>query len=345
MFFEKNPEAQYIDQSGKTRAIKQNGIWVFTEPLHPFPCEVTDFEENDPEAINEFENSDEFQDLRVQKSTTGEEMGVFFRRKEFLYYVPVKYSGNPSEFEFSYLDIRPGKRISEYKKFLDNQKLAKLLKSYTLCYYARHKKYRYKINPEKEYDLEDLKRPYSEECSVFEKKKLVYPSEEIFEACKSFVQVKELNDPYLLDSVALKKRLYGIYERISDYKNFSNQIIFSAPESFKNFILSTSTFGKTKEIFDSFDEKTVEPYLFQNKNVFGGRTVLIQNVDNSNLGYERADKIVKTWEKEKRNLGYYASAEKIDGKREFYDYEKYEGSHEGSFVCSYKEKFMAVLKV
>lgn len=341
MLSEKNPQAQYIDQTGKVRAIMQDGFWIFTEPLHPFPCPIQDFEENDPKAQEFFKNKKIITHLTTKK----EVMGIYFEEEGRQYYVPIKYSGNPSEFEFSYLDIRVGKKAREYKKFLDNQKLAKLLKSYTLCYYARHRKYNYVVDPLHEYDLEDLKKPYSEECSVFKKKKLVYPSEEIFEACKSNTQVKILNDPFLLDSLETKKRLYGIYERISDYKNFSNQIIFSTPEAFKNFILSSSTLGKTKRVFDSFDEKTVEPYLFQNKEVFDGRVVLVQNVDNSDLGYERAKEVVKIWEEEGKNQGYYSDAKKSDEKRKFYDYEKYKGDFEGSFVCFYKDRFMAILRV
>lgn len=334
---EKGVTDQYIDEFGKRRAFKKDDYWFFCEPTFPLPLEIDDYESNSKDAIkfckkyNPIEHYD----------TKGDIMGLYFVIDSMEYYCPIEHSGEKTAFEKSYLDLREGKD-SNYEKFIHNKKLATLIKAYSLSYYARHSSLDYTISPRHQYDLDDLKKKYSEESSVFSNGKLVYPSKKIAESCKSFIRALTLNDPYVMEKIAMKKRPYIASMDISDYKKYYGQMLIGQDDFFKNFILMGK---KDRDVKTEFDLVTSEPYHLKNPDYFGGKLLFIQNVYNADgKGYERCLFVLREWKKSKVNLGYFSDYENVDS-QEYYDFQKDIGKITDSFVCKIGETYFCILSL
>ena len=346
-------ESQYIDSHGKTRAIKvgfeEGDVWIFCEPSHPHPVKVEDFSENAYPVVKKFISS-----LAIDPtyhSLNELLVGVSFVLNGKKYYIPTiatPSSRVESIKATSPLDIRSSKN-SSYEEFSFYRRLSVLLRAYTISYYARHQKVDYIVDAAQVdiYDLDDLKREYSETSSVFRTGKLVYPSQKTADSCISEVKVRMLNDSYLFPKIAARKRPYVFKLPIEDYKKYLGQMIFTSSDSFKSYILGSTAEGSSHEISTEFNERTGEPYLYKRPEVFGGKLFLIQNVYQADEnGYERAAKVVDIWKKTGVNLGFYAEYYgKGTAKPVFYDYELGTGDYSDSFVCKKENIFMAVLTI
>ncbi len=332
---EKGITEQYIDEFGKRRAFKKDDYWFFCEPMFPLPLEISDFESNSKDAIKWCKKYNP----KEHRDTKGEIMGLYFLVDSTEYYCPIEHSGEKTAFEKSYLDLREGKD-STYENFIGNKKLATLLKAYALSYYSRHSKLDYKISPRHQYDLDDLKRPYNEESTVFSDGKLVFPSKKIAESCKSFIKAFMLNDPHIMEKIALKKRPYISSMDISDYKKYYGQMLIGQDDFFKNFILAGK---KERSVKTEFDLTTSEPYHLKNMDYFDGKLLYIQNAYNADSkGYERCFVILREWKNKGVNLGYFSEYENTE-EQEYYDFQKDEGKIAESFICKIGETFFCVL--
>lgn len=336
---EKGITAQYIDEFGKRRAFKKNDYWFFCEPLYPLPVSIEEYKSNKTDAI---EYCKKYNGI-VHLDTKKEVMGVYFQVEGIEYYCPIQHKGEQTPFEKSYLDLRDG-LDDRYEMFVNNKKLATLIKAYSISYYARHSKLDYVISKNHAYDLSDLKNLYREDSSMFIRGKLVYPSEKIAESCSSFIKAMMINDPYIMDKIALKKRPYIASFEIDDYKKYHGQLLISQNDFFKSFILSG---GKNdRKVLKEFDLVTGEPYHLKNPDYFEGKLLYIQNVYNADdKGYERAKYLLDRWKADKTNLGYFSDYAIVDETPVFYDFQKDKGDILSSFVCKMGDIYFCVLSM
>lgn len=374
-YLEARAKSQIIDPRGKLRGYNLENFSIFCEPKRPIPKPINNnFKESSHSEIKEILEFLKIKKYDQEKDDVGEVSGVFFEHSGSKYYIPSKHKGTnlDKNKEYRAFDLRISKKGEEYDDFVYTEKLAHVLREYTLYTFSLFPNEKEELSEKDvviiedyEYDILELgdRLFYLEEegrneimyqwTELRERGRLIFPSQEILDACNTHLKTSLINDRPSVVKLKHAKKIRNRFNKTYDFNIGPAEVVFMNSEAARNYILSLESEKNLGKINRDFLSNTIEPYLFQNPNIFDNRLVIIQNVNNEDgRSYLRSKTIVKKWKKSKENPGYYTQiTERSEGEggdekdKKYYNYQTYEGSSEGSFVCLNGTKYFAVLEV
>lgn len=314
------PISQYVDSFGKTRIIrckKGNSFIDFTvEPIPPLVLKLKDSKveypirklENDilSIAVAQYRNreSEEILQLELNLGNVSSRVAVDIKDLK-IEDLPVKYT------TLRDIDTESSLKVYNYKK-----KISKYLLEYLLKAFAEYttdtenpendipgflkEKIIIGNNIENEIDKiisnDDIVFPttFIEDFFLLRNGKVIVPNRDYLERAIFVLRTSLKNNKENVLSYKNRVNFRGIYNDVSDFKKYSNQIIIKGDEKIDSWIL---TANKNNCVSDSvkIEPFTKEPYFFKNR-VISDSIYLAQNVDS----LEEAVYIYNLWE----NNGY-----------------------------------------
>ena len=304
---------QYIDDSGKSRALiynyKGTSLSLVTSPLPPFNIpiikKISKVEINQAISfINEMKM--EIKEQYIEKDVL-KGLWLDSNIKGLYYaYIPIK-DETPLENVEKTTETCPisleGR--SALEKYRENKKIAVYLKNYTLYMYAIKGELQERdfiVIKDHVYDIEKLnKRLFIDGNDVmFMKDKLIVPSTNTIRKLLSYLQTNILNNKTSVIDIKYKLTIDEHYQSLSDFRSPENQLVF----------LNKSGLMKWKETKDVerlkitgiIDYETREPYFYRNPFAIGEQIMIVQNVNKEDL--DTAITVSYKWMKDKVNIGY-----------------------------------------
>lgn len=312
-----NVASQKIDSRGKTRVLNYKGslgtnLSLITSPLPPLTVpESQELYEVDVNIALKFiarrklkiteqdgNETDGIQGLWI--TTASENPGIYYG------YIPVTTASKPLDNipfveAFKNDPLRTDKlAASLVMKHTENQKLADLMKQYTLYAYAMDPKRfdaqkAFVINPDQKYVLTT-----TDNTSIYSGGKIIVPSDDIKRRLISYLKVSLLNDT---PGVLALKNISRSYLNISDFRSAPNQLIFLSRQSLTAWRDKINvTRGAHNTVLTTLDVETKEPYFYKNNALQGGKLAIVQPVKDGSK--ERALSVSYKWSNDRINTGY-----------------------------------------
>lgn len=151
------------------------------------------------------------------------------------------------------------------------------------------------LNYTKEKICTSLIRPFNNQDKIW-----LY-SKKMFDNCVYFLKDYSFFIDGFIDIGIIPTKVEGYYEKISDFRQRSNQYIFQSFIDMKQFIIDRTT--NYREIINSLkniNQSQTTPIFYQDEE---NRIYIIQNVFQAEK--ERAIKVSQTWYQKHINIGYY----------------------------------------
>lgn len=327
---------QYIDKDGKTRMINYDNISLMISPIPPIDIPQI--------GLNKIFNSTLSQALKFIKNKTLEItkqdgssdgiVGLWLQGKILnsgisFAYIPVELSPPIKDVEFSKpTKINPLKveKKSVLENFRIQKKISTFMKQYVLYEYSFDPELfgenNFYIDPDHIFDIDSLDKKFIRENKVmYSGKKLIVPSIKIRQQLLSYLKIKILNDPNILE-IKNQKFIQNYFVDPSDFKKQRNQIVFMNRKDLK-----TWNKNKEKKIFSETVTSTLfpdlkSPYFYRNLNIDEYRAFMIQNVKSGDL--RRALSVGKKWNEDRINLGFNTEPNEALLQEKFEIYSEYE---------------------
>jgi hypothetical protein len=311
-----NVASQKIDSRGKTRVLnyKKSGtnLSLITSPLPPLdiPESPDELYEVTVDIASKFiakrelkiteqdgNESDGIQGLWI--TTSSENPGIYYG------YIPVIRGSKPLP-DIPFVEAFKNDplrtddlKTSKVMKHTENQKLADLMKQYTLYAYAMNPKgfdpqKVFVIKPNQKYTLTT-----TDNTTIYSGGKIIVPSEDIKKRLVSYLKVSLLNDT---PGVLALKNISRSYMNISDFRFAPNQLIFLSKESLIGWKNKINVTREHNTILNIIDPEAKEPYFYKNNNITHGDLAIIQPVKDGSR--ERALSVSYKWINDRINIGY-----------------------------------------
>lgn len=298
-------EKQILDSSGKCVGGIFNGILVFIEGIAPSNAPVLDLKEIQGMSQNLPEVQTILDSFDVQSQTVDNDLTIglttFFKYSDcdLRMYIPCKPCKPSKTLNLPISEKILGEQYtSVFSK--DSEVLLKLNVYQQTCLwmYALDSNFteRFHINPDFDFDLEQLNYTIDKNLFLFEDDCLIVPSEIFRDHLIQYTYVTSLNNPSLIEYY--RQGVYINYFTLLRPATFTfNEVYYPNLESFEiktnpeSLVVENHWKSDTREVYFAFFSLiSKQPFLVQN---FAGNKM------------EDAFLIAKVWEKFRINLGYY----------------------------------------
>ena len=273
-------ESQYIDSKGKCRIYSKDGVYICTNPIHPFKAKllnISDIKRVPLEKVVEYVVKYKLKFFEQKGSIENGIEGVWLEGGEYIFIDPKK--GKFIE-KLTFTDKLPPIVLNDksiMKESIELKKIAHYLKEYALHYYSRNGKIEFVIDETHKYDIENMKGLY-DKTKLFRDEKLVVTSNELAKRINNYVLNQLFLDTKKIMSMKFTDKIKEFYTELWSFSPRQTEIVCDNINAIKhnNNILETN-----ERVLNILDFEDKQPYQFFSDNI-SDKIVLIQNVDKVN---------------------------------------------------------------
>lgn len=293
---------QYIDKKGKCRVYIRDGVYIYTDPIHPFNIGTFDLEEITPCVLSKAQEYIKKYSLEPvsQVGDAGGISGIWLKNNEYIFIKPQKGSfleGIPQTIKIPIIL----KNSTQFKDQKQRKLVAHYIKQYALHLYSRKGELETVIIPGYRYNIETLKGLFIEDSPLFQGDKLIVTSNELDKRVKSYVQQQLFLNKEKVLNMKNHNIIEEFYNEMTSFSQKNKELVCDNIELIKKNNNNLTKDYRLNVI--NFDEK--EPYMFLNENI-SKKMVMIQNVEDCD--YERALTVATSWFANV-NKGYHAEVD------------------------------------
>lgn len=353
-------DSQIIDAYGKTRCVnieyKNSIVSLFTSPVAPFA--VKEIEQNNINklSVKEIDNFVKFTNIclsgQVINNNYIKELVGKWGTIDIT--IPIQNNSKPIDglkvYNNSFNDFQS--KESKMKLFNYNEKMARYLIEHMFWLFSKYLENE-KIQKITDKDLdyfqknfftiienykygEKHKKEFSKNNIFFNNDKLITTSIEMIKKLMYVLKLQTIRNLSDLINYKDRKFIKEYYNDISDFDEYTGQIILYKKDSVLIWIQQTNNIYT---LYDTIDNKLKVPYFFRNKKINDNKVLLAQNSDS----LLKALNISQVWNKNHYNIGLYTENTQIIPFN-FYTYEnkntivlhEIEGGNSDIVIVGYK---------